>query len=114
MGNAFLNAQQVLAQLITYIVLSIPLYHASKTFKFINTSPLQECAFVLKNVTSLKTLPLDFVDIMCPSIVDKYIKRPNYLSNISLIEFVANYDIPNLREKRKKSHVFHYVHFNEH
>ncbi len=52
MGNAFLNVQQMLAQLTTYIVLSIPLYHASKTFKFSNTSPLQERAFVLKIVTS--------------------------------------------------------------
>jgi hypothetical protein len=90
MGNAFLNAQQMLAQLVACIVLSIPLYHASRTLKFINTSPLQECAFVLKNVASLKTFPLDSTYIMCPSIIDKYIKIPNYLSNISLIEFVAN------------------------
>jgi hypothetical protein len=102
MGNAFLNAQQMLAQLVAYIVLFIPLYHASRTFKFINTSPLQERAFVLKNVASLKTLPLDSINIMCPSIIDKYIKRLNYLSNISFIEFVANYDIVNLRKKRKK------------
>jgi hypothetical protein len=40
MGNVFINAQQILAQLVAYIVLSIPLYHASRTFKFINTSPL--------------------------------------------------------------------------
>ncbi len=98
MGNVFFNAQQTLAQLVAYIVLSIKLYHAFRTFKFINTSPLQECAFVLKNVTSLKTLPLDFIDIMCSSIIDKYIKKPNYLSNISLIEFVAKFDIANLRK----------------
>jgi hypothetical protein len=55
MGNAFLNVQQMPAQLIAYIVLSIPLYHASRIFKFINTSPLQEHAFVLKNVASFKT-----------------------------------------------------------
>jgi hypothetical protein len=48
MGNVFLNFQQMSTQLITYIVLFIPLYHASITFKFINTSPLQEFAFVLK------------------------------------------------------------------
>jgi hypothetical protein len=96
MGNALLNAQQMLAQLVMYIVLSIPLYHASRIFKFINTSPLQEHAFVLKNVASLKTFPLDSTNIMCPSIIEKYIKRPNYLCNISLIEFVANYDIVNL------------------
>jgi len=93
---------------------SIPLYDVSRTFKFINTSPLQECALVLKDVASLKIFPLDFIDIMCPSIIDKYIKRPNYLSNISLIEPVTNYDIVNLRKKKKKSHIIHYVHYNEH
>jgi hypothetical protein len=51
---------------------------------------------------------------MCLSIIDKYIKRPNYLSNISFIEFVANYDTINLRNKKKKSHIIFYVHYNEH
>jgi len=40
MGNAFLNVEQMSTQLTTYIVLFIPLSHASKTFKFINASPL--------------------------------------------------------------------------
>jgi hypothetical protein len=35
MGNAFLSVQQMLAQLVTYIVLFRPLHHASRTFKFI-------------------------------------------------------------------------------
>jgi len=95
-------------------LLSIPLYHASKTFKFIYISTIWECAFVLKNVASLKTFPLDSTNIMCFSIIDKYIKKPNYLSNISLIEFFANYDIVNLFLKRKKSYIIHYVHYNEH
>ncbi len=59
-------------------------------------------------------VPLDFINIMCLSIIDNYIKRPNYLSNISLIEFVAYYDIVNLRKKRKKCHVICYMHYNEH
>ncbi len=75
MGNTFFNVQQMSTQLATYIVLSIPLYHASITFKFINTSPLQECAFVLKDVKSLKALPSNSTNIMCPSIIDKYIKK---------------------------------------
>jgi hypothetical protein len=57
---------------------------------------------------------LDFTNIICLSIIDKYIKRPNYLSNISFIEYVANYDIVNLREKKKKSRIIHYMHYNEH
>jgi hypothetical protein len=56
-GNTIFNAQQMSTQLVTYIILSIPLYRASRIFKFINTSPLQECAFVLKDVKSLKKLP---------------------------------------------------------
>jgi hypothetical protein len=55
MGNVFLNVQQMSTQLTTYSMLSIPLYHASRIFKFINTSPLQERAFVLKIVASFKT-----------------------------------------------------------
>ncbi len=89
-------------ELVTYIVLFIPLYHAFKTFKFINKSPLQEHEFVLKNVASLTKFPLDFTNIMCLSIIVKYIKRPNYLFNISFIEFFANYDIINRRKKREK------------
>jgi hypothetical protein len=42
---------------------------------------------------------LDSTNIMCPSIIDKYTKRPNYLFNICFIEFVASYDIVNLRKK---------------
>jgi hypothetical protein len=114
MGNTTLNVQQMLAQLVTYIVLSIPLYHASRTFKFINTSPLQECAFVLKDVKSLKQLPSNSTNIMCLSIIDKYIERFNYLSNVSLIEFVANHDMININKKRHKYHIIRYVHYNEH
>ncbi len=74
----------MLAQVASYIVLFIPLYHAFRTFEFINTSSLQERAFVLKNVASLKTLPLDSIHIMCSSIIDKYSKRPIYLTFVSL------------------------------
>ncbi len=114
MGNIFCNVQQMLAQLATYIVLSIPLYHATRTFKFINTSPLQECTFALKDVKSLKTLPSNSTNIMCSSIIDKYIKRPSYLFNVSFIEFVTNHDMVNVNKKRHKYHIIHYVHYNEH
>jgi hypothetical protein len=57
---------------------------------------------------------LDFTNIMCMSIIDKYIKRPNYLSSHFIIEFVANYNTINLRKRRKISHTICYVHYNEH
>jgi hypothetical protein len=104
----------MLTQLATKIVLSILLYHATRTFQFINTSPLQEYTFALKDMKSLKTLPSNSTNIMCSSIIDKYIKRPNYLSNVSFIEFVTNHDMANVNKKRHKSHIIHYVHYNEH
>jgi hypothetical protein len=51
---------------------------------------------------------------MCSLIINKCIKRPNYLFNIPFIEFAANYDIVNLRKKWKTSHIIHYVNYNEH
>jgi hypothetical protein len=60
MGNDFLNAQQMSTQLTTYVVLFIPLYHAYRTFKFINTSPLQECAFLLKKCCINKNTSFGF------------------------------------------------------
>jgi hypothetical protein len=88
----------MLTQLDACIILSIPLYHAFKTFKFINTSLLQECAFVLKDVKSLKSLPSNSTYIMSPSIIDKYIKGLiHYL--IYPIEFFANHDMVNVNKK---------------
>ncbi len=45
---------------------------------------------------------------MRPSIIDKYIKRPNYLFKDSITKFVANL------KKGKKIHIIRYVHYNEH
>jgi hypothetical protein len=47
MGNSFLNAQQMIAQLAIYLSLSMPLHQASRSFQFINTSEEQSKAEVL-------------------------------------------------------------------
>jgi hypothetical protein len=38
LGNAFMNAQQMSTQLTTYIILSLPHYHVSRSFSFLKTS----------------------------------------------------------------------------
>jgi hypothetical protein len=48
LGNVFLNVQQMVAQLVIYLVFFLPLYHSFQTFQFINTFPFKERAFVLK------------------------------------------------------------------
>jgi len=95
--------------------LSIPLYLAFKTFEIINTFLLQEHAFVLKDVKSLKSLPSNPTNTMSQSIIDKYIKRPNSLFNLFLLlNFFANHDMVNVNKKRYKSHIIFYVLYNEH
>jgi len=51
------------AQLATYIILSLPLYHTSKSFSFLNTSLQPKHAFMLKSTKLLNELPLDSIDI---------------------------------------------------
>jgi hypothetical protein len=36
LNNVLLNAQQMVAQLVAYLVFFLPLYHSSQTFQFIN------------------------------------------------------------------------------
>ena len=59
----------------------------------------------------MKELSLDATDVMYKSEIDKYIERPRVIHNISLIEYVADY---NINKRRKKSHVVRYVHYNQH
>lgn len=65
--------------------------------------------FFSKNIKSLKELSPDSTDVMCKLEIDKYIERPRVIPNISLIEYVADY---NKKKRRKKSHVVRYVHYN--
>lgn len=52
----------MLVKVVAYILLSnVSLYHASRTFKLVNTSSLQEHAFILNNVKALKALFLDSI-----------------------------------------------------
>jgi hypothetical protein len=56
MGNVFLNAQQMFAQLAIYLILSLPLHHTSRLFQSINTSPEDERTFILKPFHMLKKI----------------------------------------------------------
>jgi hypothetical protein len=64
LGNAFLNAQQMSAQLAVSPILSIPLYNCSCSFSSINTTPVQERASVLKPQQQLLKLHEGSRDVM--------------------------------------------------
>jgi hypothetical protein len=69
LGYVFLNAQQMSARLAIYLIFFLPLYHASRTFKFIDTSGPQDRAFVLKPQHMLLNLEHESTYIMCKSII---------------------------------------------
>jgi hypothetical protein len=52
-----MNAKQMSTQLATYIILSLPIYHASRSFSFLITSLQTKHAFVLKSTMLLNELP---------------------------------------------------------
>jgi hypothetical protein len=85
LGNVFLNVQQMVAQVIVYFMFSLPLYHSSQTFQFINTFPFEEHAFVLKPQVTLNELKLDSTNVMFSSIIDKYINCSSRYEYLSLI-----------------------------
>ena len=114
LGNAFLNGQQMSAPLGVYLTLSMPLYHSSRTFEFINTSPYNERAFILKSQNELLKLDSESRDIMSPSCIDKYINRPINMENISLIQFVANYNYhASTLTKLHKTKFVRFFHYNK-
>jgi hypothetical protein len=113
MGNSFLNAQQMPAQLAVYLALSLPLHHATRSFQFINTSEEQSRAAILLPPDALKKLEPESTEIFCKSSIDKYRKRPQHLNNICLAQFVANYNINNFK-KLGVPKIIRWVNFNLH
>jgi hypothetical protein len=49
----------MVAQLVAYLLLSLPLYHSSPTFQFINIFHFEKHIFVLKSQVALNELKLD-------------------------------------------------------
>ncbi len=74
----------MVAQLPTYLGLSLPLYHSSQTFQSIDISPFEEHVFVLKSQVPLNKLESNSIDIMCSLIIDNYFNRFNQYESSSL------------------------------
>ena len=91
LGKAFVNLQQMSAQQAVHIVLSIPLNCSSRKCVFVNTSPVDDRAFVLKRKKDLQKEADDSEDIMCPSIIDYYVLRPTAIELVCLAEFASSY-----------------------
>jgi hypothetical protein len=58
------------AQQAVYIILSLPLNTSSRKCIFINTSPKDQRAFILKKPKDMQLEPDNSEDIICASIID--------------------------------------------
>jgi len=91
LGKALLNMQQMSAQQSIHIILPLRLNASSRNCIFINTSPIEQQEFILKKQKELQCDPDDSKDVMCPSIIDYYVCRPNAINDICLEEFASSY-----------------------
>ena len=69
----------------------------------------------MKPQSVLNQLEADSTDIMCSSIIDKYLDRSKDYDALSLFEFVSYYNIKNKKmSKRLKPQTIQYINFNKH
>ena len=100
LGKALLNMQQMAAQQVVHIVLSLPLNSSSRRCIFINTSPMEKHAFVLKKKKDLEREPDESEDILCPPIIEYYILHPTTIDTICLAEFGSSYTKKGTKRKK--------------
>lgn len=92
-ANVFLNSNFMSAQEASYHVLSLPLSKSSRQTIFINTSPSNERARMLKSNKELQQLDKNCTDIFAEDILTKYSKRSNAMDNVCLADFVSHYSM---------------------
>ena len=92
-GNAFINAQELGAQEVCYLLLGLPLKVASRQAKFIATNRKEHRVGVLRQTPELHALHAESTDVMAPSPIDHYSARPNSMEHVCLADFIACYDL---------------------
>ncbi|CAH1106978.1 unnamed protein product [Psylliodes chrysocephalus] len=86
------------AQEASYHVLSLPLSKSSRQTFFINTSPINEQAMMLKTTKELGTLVKNSTDVFMENIFAKYSNRSTTIENTCLADFVS------MHSKKKLNH----------
>jgi Helitron helicase-like domain at N-terminus len=100
-GNIFNNFTEISAQEAAIGVLGIPLVNCSRGDIFINTSVPTERTFMLKSKAELEELPENSEDIAADSLINKYVRRPEELENISLADFASGYTYSKQKPKNR-------------
>ncbi|XP_059077054.1 uncharacterized protein LOC131876217 [Cryptomeria japonica] len=115
LGNTLLNLQQMSSQQAAHIVLSLPLNYSSRKCIFIDTRSDNNRTFILKPVELLNKEPDESENVICNSLIDYYIKRPQAIAHICLAEFVSKYNKKgNKINAKTKPNVIRFINFNKH
>jgi len=75
-------------------------------------SPFEKCVFMLKSQVTLNELELNSTNIMCSSIINKYINYFNQCELLSLAEVNSFYNIKK-NSKHHKPKKFRFVNYNK-
>ena len=89
MGNQFLNATEISAQAAVYLTLQMPLIKKTRQVVFINTSPPEERARLVKSSELLNNIPGNSTDVFSSNEITRYSRRPRQLSNWCLADYVS-------------------------
>jgi hypothetical protein len=114
-GKDLVNMQQMFSQQVVHIIMPLPLNTDSRKCVFINISPKEQRAFILKKQKDLQHEPDDSEDIKCSSIIDYYICHSEAINGIYLSKFASNYIKKGRRRRNSdKSYIIRYVKCNKH
>ena len=91
-GNVLLTSRHVSSQEAAYRLTSLPFKEVSRKVVYIDTSRPDDRLHLLRSQQELQELSDDSTDIFVSSLVEHYIQRPDMLENISLYDFVTQYD----------------------
>ncbi|XP_070561973.1 uncharacterized protein [Ptychodera flava] len=92
-GNQFLNATEICAQEAVYLALQLPLIKKTREVIFINTSPPEDRARLLKSTEQLEELPENSKDIYSSNRIVRYAMRPKQLEHWCLADYVSELNI---------------------
>ena len=101
-GTQFLNHREVSAQEAAYRLLSMPLKKSSRSVIYINTNTRDKRVGLLKSSQLLENLKADDENIFETSLLDRYMARPDSLTDLCLAEFAAWF-IPCQSNKKSSS-----------
>ena len=92
LGSKFVRATELSAQEIVLLLLSLKSYYSTRKVCFINTSPEDNRAALVKPMAKINELPDDSKQILCSNHQKRYLLRSDELENVCLADWFSLYE----------------------